>query len=262
MKRASKLIVFLVMIALILVPLAACGPQGEKGDPGPAGAQGPIGATGPAGPPGRASVEPGPMGPMGPAGPAGPQGEAGPAGAQGAPGEQGPQIAATWAKIWWDIQGGVYAIRNSIGPFDIVDVTVYDYDLSDPFGQHPQWACWVRIKGSGFNPGEVVVLTICEDDTVLDLYIMDYEYSQGELTDIADSITADACGAFEVFTYMPNIWPGLVTGGGGSVAVVHTSVKAYVNGAMRASWPLDVWNDEVDAFNWDFYSWLLDISTE
>jgi hypothetical protein len=268
MKRASKLIVFLVMIALILVPLVACGPQGTKGDTGPTGPVGPQGETGPAGPPGRTG-EPGPMGPAGEGteaqGPTGPAGPAGPAGAQGEPGEQGPQIAATWADIFWDVMSEVYNINGVIGPFDIVDITVYDYDLSDPFGCHPQEACWVRIKGSGFEPGEVVVLTICENDTVLDLYVYDYESYEAcyalpgsascVLTDITDFITADDCGAFEVFSYMPNIWPGLV--GEGTTVVVHTSVKAYVNGVMRASWPLDVWNDEVEAFSWDFYDWLL-----
>jgi hypothetical protein len=271
MKRASKLILFLVIIALIIVPLAACqGPQGPKGDPGPAGAVGPIGETGPAGPPGRPSDEPGPMGPMGPAGPQGPAGPAGPAGAQGAPGEQGPQIAATWADIFWDIMSEVYNIDGVIGPFDVVDVTVYDYDLSDPFGCHPQEACWVRIKGSGFNPGEVVVLTICENNTVLDLYVYDYgDYeaclalpgsASCVLTDIADYVTADDCGAFEVFSYMPNIWPGLVTDEEGYITVVHTSMKAYVGGAMRASWPLDVWNTvlELPPYDlYDFYDYLL-----
>ncbi len=257
MKRASKIIVFLLVIALVLVPLAACElVEGPKGEPGPAGPQGLIGDAGPAGPQGRQG-EPGPQGEPGTVGPAGPQGEAGPAGVQGAPGEQGPQIAANWVDIEWDSGLEVYYIGGFFGYFDVVDVTVYDYDLTTPQGQHPQEACWVRIKGSGFEPGEVVVLTICENDYVLDLYIHDWELNPGYLTDIEDSVTADDCGAFEVFTYMPEIWPELITDGPGYAVVVHTSVKAYVDGVMRASWPLDVWNDVIDAFNWAFYDWLL-----
>ncbi len=261
MKRASKIIVFLVMIALILVLLAACqGPRGPQGETGPVGPTGPIGDTGPQGPPGRAG-ETGPQGDPGLAGPAGPQGEVGPVGEQGLPGDQGPQIAATWANIWWDDQAYMYLlIDRVIGPFDIVDVTVRDYDFSEPqTGIHPSWACWVRIKGSGFNPGEMVVLTICESDTVLNLYSYDYNIDDGYLTDIADLITADECGAFEVFTYMPNIWPELVTDQEGYAVVEHTAVKAYVDGVLQASWPLDVWNDAIGAFDWDIYYYLLDI---
>jgi hypothetical protein len=258
MKRASKIIVFLVIIALLLVPLAACGPRGSKGAPGPQGPVGPQGETGPAGPPGRAG-EAGPQGPAGPVGPVGPEGPAGVAGVQGAPGEQGPQITAGWVDVAWNSELELYYIEFRIGYFDIVDVTVYDYNLSDPAGCHPQEACWVRIKGSGFEPGEVVVLTICENDYVLDLYTCPYVYDNGtELIDIeGDTATADDCGAFEVFTYMPNIWPELVTDGEGFAVVVHTSVKAYVGEVMRASWPLDVWNDAIDAFSWAFYDHLL-----
>jgi hypothetical protein len=254
MKRASKIIVFLVVIALLLVPLAACEPaEGPKGDTGPAGAQGPPGEDGPPGPMGRTG-EPGPMGPAGPAGPVGAQGPAGPVGARGAtgpqgePGVEGPQIVATWAQIQ---ETKSYSLYYS-GPFAIVDVTVWDYEIDGP----PSGPAWVRIKGSGFEPGDVVVLTICEDDTVLDLYVYDYETDPGILTDTADFIVANDCGAFEVFTFMPDIWPELGT----ETAVVHTSLKAYVGGGLQASWALEVWNSEL--FDWDYYEYLMMIVTD
>jgi hypothetical protein len=249
MKRASKIILFLVIIALLLVPLAACNlPQGEKGDPGPQGAQGPPGPEGPMGPPGR----PGDPDPEGPAGPAGPQGEPGPVGVvgasgpQGAPGVEGPQIVATWVDVEPTKSFTLYAS----GPFAVTDTTVWDYGI-----EPPAWACWVRIKGSGFEPGATVVLTICEDDTVLDLYIYDYELDTGVLTDTADYVVANDCGAFEVFTYMPNIWPELV--GEPTALVVHTSVKAYVSNVLMASWALEVWYEE--SFDWDSYDYLMTI---
>lgn len=71
MKKAGKLVAFLVIITLILVPLAACaegqGPTGPQGPAGPAGSQG---SPGKPGPPGKAGGPEGPEGPEGPAGPA------------------------------------------------------------------------------------------------------------------------------------------------------------------------------------------------
>ena len=71
MKKAGKLIAFLIIIALIMVPLAACagqqgptGPQGPQGPPGPQGEPGPRGAPGKQGQPGI----PGEEGPPGEAG--------------------------------------------------------------------------------------------------------------------------------------------------------------------------------------------------
>ncbi len=244
MKRASKIIVFLLVIALVLVPLTACelsvGPQGE---PGPQGAAGPQGEEGPPGPRGRTG-EPGPAGPAGAAGPQGEQGPAGPAGSQGpqgSPGVEGPQIVATWANVATKGSGGEFGDFSMespySGPFAITDVTVWAYgegSYPPPYGP-----AWVRIKGSGFDPGAIVTLTICEDDYVLDLYIADYVVGDGiPLDDIPDYIVANECGAFEVFTYMPDIWPEL----GAQTAVVHTSVKAYVSGILQASWALEVWD--------------------
>jgi hypothetical protein len=59
MKKAGKVLAFLIIIALIVVPLAACtGPQGPIGPQGP---QGPQGPAGPEGPPGREGKQ-GPLG--------------------------------------------------------------------------------------------------------------------------------------------------------------------------------------------------------
>ncbi len=256
MKRASKIIVFLLIIALIVVPLAACqGLQGPQGDPGPTGPQGPQGDMGPRGPQGQ----PGPAGPAGPAGTEpGPQGPVGPAGAtgpQGIAGASGPQISTTWANIVVADEPPYlpYTMEDEIGELTINDVTVRDYDFQTIF---PVQACWVRVKGSGFNPGEVVVLTICENDTVLDLYVYSYILDHSEaLTNIPNYITANDCGAFEVFTYIPNLWPEVVSG---SIAVVHTSMKAYVDGLKQASWPLEVWYGKV--FNYALYYHLLNIN--
>ncbi len=250
MKRASKIIVFLLVIALIVVPLAACqGPQGPQGEPGATGAQGPQGERGPRGPQGQ----PGPAGPAGPAGeepgPAGLVGPAGPQGPQGIAGQPGPQISTTWANIAYQV--GYY--MGEVGEFTINDVVVRNYDYEFTF---PTGPCWVRIKGSGFNPGDVVVLTICENDTVLDLYSYDYLYDHsGELTNIPDYIVANDCGAFEVFTFMPNIWPQVSAGE--SDIVAHTSLKAYVGGVLQASWPLEVWKNNY--FRYSLYYFLLNI---
>lgn len=98
MRKAVKIVVFLLIIALVMVPLTACeGPQGPKGPQGPAGPAGPAGPQGPAGPPGMAGGEQGPAGPQGEQGPAGPQGPEGPRGStgpqgpMGMPGPTGPQ---------------------------------------------------------------------------------------------------------------------------------------------------------------------------
>jgi len=248
MKQAVKVVVFLVIISLVLVPLAACdgevdlteieipaglqGPPGPQGDPGPPGVPGPQGPAGPQGEPGLA----GPAGSEGAQGERGLRGPAGPMGPPGPPGEQGPQIAATWLLVM-----DPYYNCNHLAPYTIVDTAVYNYSSPPPgFITYPfPWGpCWVRIKGSGFDPGAVVELTICESDTVLDLYNL----WSGTLNDSPDYIVANDCGAFEVFSYMPYISELLDPEGG----AVHTSVKAYVDASLQASWPLNVWNTEND----------------
>ncbi len=78
MKKAGKIIAFLIVIALIVVPLAACaGPPGASGSPGPMGAQGPAGPPGAQGPPGSEGIQ-GPVGPRGFPGEDGEDGDLGP----------------------------------------------------------------------------------------------------------------------------------------------------------------------------------------
>jgi len=77
----------------------------------------------------------------------------------------------------------------------------------------------ICIKGAGFDPGDLVLITICEDDSVL-----------------TEAIAND-CGAFEVFATVPGLPLGVV------------SVKAWVDldgdgsyekGEMQAVWPVDI----------------------
>ena len=187
MKKAGKLIAFLIIIALIVVPLAACaGPAGPPGSPGPQGPQGPRGVPGPAGPPG-------PEGPEGERGATGATGDTGATGATGATGPAGPNAqivvaeAASAYTIWW------------------VDVLI-----------EPD----VLVLGSNFVYGDVVHLTICEEDDIL------YE-----------NIDVNACGAFKQ---------------GVTILVAHVgvvSVKAWVDDGdgefdagdeLWACWPLEV----------------------
>ena len=129
MKRAGKIIAFLIIIALIVVPLTACpGQQGPQGPAGPGGPQGEKGERGPMGPPGSDGAR-GMVGPEGPEGPAGPEGDQG---EQGPVGPNAQIVVASWDN--WATVG--YA----------------DSDV---------------VLGSNFIPGDCVHLTICEDDYVL-----------------------------------------------------------------------------------------------
>jgi hypothetical protein len=138
MKKAGKIIAFLIIIALIVVPLVACqGPQGPAGPAGPAGPQGEKGERGPLGPPG----DPGAVGPRGPEGPEGPQGPAG---------EDG-----TGADI----------------PLDAQIVVCY-WDWDDYYGYGYSAICEVEydtpvaILGSCFPPNTYVTVTFCDQDWV------------------------------------------------------------------------------------------------
>jgi len=180
MKKAGKIIAFLIIIALIVVPLTACpGQQGSQGPAGPAGPQGEKGERGPMGPPGT-------DGARGPVGPAGPEGPEGPAGEDGAAGAGGPQIVV---------------VEPSYAGYAIVGYA------------HSVW-----VLGSGFEPGDSVHLTICEDDTILE-----------------EDLEVNDCGAF----FEPVTLPTL------SLPVV--SLKAYVDDGdghfdsgdeLWASWPI------------------------
>jgi len=132
MKKAGKIIAFLVIIALIVVPLTAC--TGQQGPPGPPGAQGEQGPAGPEGPPG-AKGPPGEPGPRGPAGPEGPKGD------KGEPGPMGPN-----ARI--DIYDEASGSNTSY-----IFTTAATY---------PVW-----VYGSNFDPDDTVHITICEENEIL-----------------------------------------------------------------------------------------------
>ncbi len=152
-----------------------------------------VGCAGPAGPEGPQ----GPEGPAGPAGPEGPQGDPGPAGPQGPQGDPGPtrQIVVTWDP----------KDHGSFGYFAVVEAIP---------GQT------IRIKGACFDPGDIVIITICERN----LFLVEAE--------------ANDCGAFEVYAVVPGIPLGPV------------SVRAWIDvdgdgilfekGELQACWPLDI----------------------
>ena len=143
MKKAGKIIAFLIIIALIVVPLTACpGQQGPSGPAGPAGPQGEKGERGPMGAPGTDGIR-GMVGPEGPTGPTGPTGSTGPQG------EIGPtaQIVVTWDENFFYYGYGYNAICG------------VDYTYGDGY---------ISILGSGFPPGELVTITYCDEDIFWD----------------------------------------------------------------------------------------------
>jgi len=144
MKRAGKIIAFLIIVALIVVPLTACpGPQGDPGPRGPAGGQGEKGERGPQGPPGEAGIR-GMVGPEGPEGPAGP---AGPAGAEG---------AGSAAEI---------VIMDDIAFYDYYyNWRSFGYATSEI--QFDRYG-WFDVFGSGFPANEMITITVCDDYFVI-----------------------------------------------------------------------------------------------
>jgi hypothetical protein len=181
MKKVGKILAFLIIIALILVPLVACtGPQGATGPQGPAGPQGPKGDPGPPGPPGKQ----GPVGLEGDTGPTGPKGDTG---ATGPAGPSGP--------------------KAEIVVCDALDTTIAP--ICEGYAGEP-----VTVLGSNFNSTDLVELTICQNDTVLE-------------TDIE----VNSCGAFEVSVILPTT--GMTIG-------APVSVKAWVGDVLWACWPLVV----------------------
>jgi hypothetical protein len=205
MGRLGKIFIILAVLALVLVPVLGCvGPQGEEGPAGPAGPAGPRGPMGSPGSPGAQGPR-GPAGPRGMRGPEGPEGPQGPAGPQGSQGPQGPQ--------------GPEGPQGPAGPPRQIVVIGYDYVVQsllvifEVYQSGP-----ITIKGSGFDPGQVIVLTICETDK----YLVETE--------------ANDCGAFEVEATIPWDCP-----------LGPASVKAWsggVGGVLEATWPLDILEGE------------------
>ncbi len=235
MRLAGRTIIALAVLALILVPLAACqGPQGPTGPTGPTGAQGPQGDQGPMGPPASGVGQPGPTGPEGPVGPQGEPGPAGPEGPAGPTGPAGPM--------------GPIGPQGEVGPIAQLVVCLADINLpaiNETYIFYDddivELAEDLVIMGAGFEPGEEVVITICDLDCVWEEAI------------------ADACGAFSVgldlselnadqMVYLYNNYVSLLK---------PVAVKAWVNytiyydpdmgwkltsGDLRAVWTLVITN--------------------
>ncbi len=179
-RLAAKITIVLVILALIFVPLAACqGPQGPAGLQGPEGPTGPKGPDGPPGPPGRNIGEAGPVGPqgpqglqgvVGPQGPPGPIGFRGPSGPQGPQGPQGPAAQLT-----------VCLSASHTPPIAATYVTYDPPSFTYTDGLY--------IMGSGFEPGVLVEITICD---------MDFAW---------EVAAADNCGAFAKYTTLDVLDP-------------------------------------------------------
>jgi hypothetical protein len=192
MKKAGKIIAFLIIIALIVVPLTACpGQQGPQGPAGPAGPAGEKGERGPMGPPG----EDGARGPAGPEGPQGPAGPAGPAGTTG----------STAEIVIGEVNSLLYGYDVYYGYDDDPDYKHYYVDDVYAYSEYKYIVTWygyydkpVVILGSGFPESKLVYITYCDENT---LWV---------------SYTTNSCGAFYIEEYVP----------GGSGAI---SVRAWVD---------------------------------
>jgi hypothetical protein len=138
---------------------------------------------------------------------------------------------------------------------------------------------WLMIKGSGFEPGQHITLTICEQDYLMDLYEInlftwnrylasgvppelpwqgrrfwfDQVYTPIETRPV-DYVVANECGAFEVFTYVPDIDYGLDA----EVYKVPVSIKAWDYDAreLQATWPVDVVYEDMFWGSWNAW-WMI-----
>jgi len=183
-------------------PQGLQGEQGSSGPPGPAGPQGPAGAQGEQGLQGPA----GPVGPRGPAGlrgPAGPMGPQGPQGEQGIQGEQGDQGAKgdtgdTGPKGDTGDTGpkgdtGDTGPQGPPGSTSQLVISLWDdrFPIIQTFvhvniDHHLTGGEALEIWGSGFPAGELVTITICEDN---------YVWNIGGTPPNHD-IEVNSCGAF------------------------------------------------------------------
>jgi hypothetical protein len=223
MKKAGKIIAFLIIIALVVVPLVACqGPQGEQGPAGPSGPEGPKGDRGPMGPKGEPGQR-GPVGPEGPEGPAGPAGEAGQSGAD--------IVVNSLYWISYNEYGYGYAVCSV--PLD------YYYDEGDE-----DWYTYaaLTVTGSCFDPGDIVYITVCDEDNTIELYGYD---ESGEGWAWGDYVVANECGAFiaefYIDTYSDDFWD---VGPGFDRTV---SIQAWVDGHMMANYPIFLYTSDVES---------------
>jgi len=124
---------------------------------------------------------------------------------------------------------------------DVTGTTaIYDYDvlhvITDAVIEYEwkyivTWQAWygqeVVLKGSGFDPGVAVTITLCEDNSIW-----------------IEEVIPNECGAFEVFTVIPQ-WVSL-----GPVSVrawyaydvIQGDPGQVLAGLVQATWPLDIWD--------------------
>ena len=241
MRKAGKIIAFLIIIALILVPLVACaGPQGPTGPAGPQGPPGPQGERGPRGAPGK-------QGPAGISGEPGEQGPAGPAGPVGVVGQ--PQLVVALNTLQFAVDTTVSTSVTG----DVVDATTgvpeeVVVDVTEPGGPGTGIVVDKELKevsGSGSGSGTDTVtlyqgLVTIRADAGQAVLIYGACFPEGTLTievcgtdwDL-DSIddNRDVCGAFCATATVPPL-DGCY------------SVKAYVDGELQACWPLKITGGE------------------
>jgi len=263
MKMLAKIFILLTLVTLVLVPVMGCdwsgqsaaggegaqGPQGEQGPqgpPGPPGEEGPTGARGPKG-------DQGDDGPTGPAG-ATRQIVVGEelvvvtdvnviTGTSAVTGTTGTVVTDVTpiedSDVWVSATSGGATDKNITAVTDVGEtegtsavtgttgavVTNVTFDTTTVF--NTIWAAEVGqsvvIKGACFDYGDIVYITICEDN----LYW--------------DEAEANACGAFTTASIcLPE---GVSTG-------TTVSVRAWldagfdegylVSGTLQACWPLEI----------------------
>jgi hypothetical protein len=236
MKKAGKIIAFLIIIALIVIPLVSCaGTQGTAGPQGPAGPQGEKGDRGPAGPQGKE----GPIGPEGDRGLTGPQGPAGPAG----PGSTARIVVAlsdldVVDYVGYDTDSAVYDIGTNYTTYPVCGydgascVPLGEYAVTDVYGYTDTFVYdvgydtvsleglatvithaedTVLIYGSGFDTGEDVVVEICGEEW--------FTVAEEDLS---------TCGAFCTDEEVPSV-SGC------------SAVEAYQDDELVATWPLYIY---------------------
>jgi hypothetical protein len=201
MKKAGKILAFLIIIALIVMPLAACaGTAGVQGPMGPRGTQGPAGPEGPAGPPGS----------EGDTGPAGATGPAGTPGAPGAPGGVRQIVVAAHYELS-DGDGMYYACPTIINVYE---------------------GAFVIVSGSCFDLSKEVEITICGKHW---FWVDEDE----EYTGYVKGVWIDKdCGAFAVSCWLPDGEWFYDYFGDTEDRYWTVGVKAEVDGVIQASWPL------------------------
>jgi len=216
MKKAGKIIAFLIIVALIVVPLTACpGPQGPAGPSGPSGSQGAKGERGPMGPPGESGIR-GLQGQEGPAGPAGPAGEEGPAGSS----------AEIVVSRDGNFSSGQYGYATCELPFD-----------------QNGWETFT-ISGSCFEPGDDVTITVCDDYYVL---YLEYYDEEADSWYYSWTVPVNDCGAFLCEAYLVYDWSDDMVdyyyGYWEPLAETTVSVRAWVNARTEVEKTINPWGE-------------------